>query len=100
MAKEVFLSRLAERNYEAIVDYIMAEWGVKSANYFIDRLIEVRILMSENPALYSFHDELKQIRRCVVTKHNVLYFKEKKDSIIILTIFHTLQNPEKLRSIF
>ena len=41
----------------------------------------------------------KQVRRCVLTKHNIIYFKEFPDRITILTVFDTRQNPKKLNKI-
>jgi plasmid stabilization system protein ParE len=100
MAKEVFLTQLAVDNYENIIEYLIDKWGVTSANNFIDRFSEIRILLSESPELFSFEDKIKQVRKCVITKHNTLYFKETVDSIRILTIFDTRQNPDKLNSVF
>jgi len=56
-------------------------------------------LLSEDPSIYPFIDKGKNIQKCVVTKHNVLYFRKIKDIIEIITIFDTRQNPEKLKAI-
>lgn len=42
------------------------------------------------------HKRLK-IRKCVVSKHNSIYYREKKDFIEIVNVFDTRQNPNKLK---
>ena len=76
MAKEVVLSELASEDYEQIVDYLVSDWSIEIAIDFIDRLNKVRVILAERPELYPFENKIKSVRRCVVTKHNVLYFKE------------------------
>jgi len=100
MAKEVVVTPTAAINYENITDYLMVKWGISVTNNFIDRFDQVLILLSENPGMFPFVDKAKQVQKCLLTKHNILYFKETVDSIRILTIFDTRQNPEKLNIVF
>lgn len=99
MAKEVILTPLAIINYEAIVDYLMLNWGTTVTSNFIARFENLCVLLSENPAIFPFVNKSKQVQKCVLTKHNVLYFKEYTNSIKILTVFDIRQNPEKLASL-
>ncbi len=98
MAKEVILTPVAVKDFQNIIDYLNYKWGIAVVNNFIDRFEEVSL--SENPEIFPTIDRIKQIRKCVVTKHNTLYFKEYADVIRILTIFDTRQDPEKLTFIF
>jgi len=36
------------------------------------------------------------VRKCVATKHNTVYFREEPNIIVILRIYDTRQNPDKL----
>lgn len=36
------------------------------------------------------------VRKCVTTKHNTIYFREEPNIIVILRIYDTRQNPDKL----
>jgi len=96
MAKDVVLSPTAIKNYERIIEYLTSKWGIKITNDFIGRFEEVIALLSVDAGIYPFINVAKQVQKCVLTKHNVLYFKETEDFIKILTIFDTRQNPEKL----
>jgi plasmid stabilization system protein ParE len=77
----------------------LAEWGLVVANNFVDRFKKVYDLLAENPAIYRFIDRKKQIQKCVVTKHNGLYFIETENFVKIITVFDTRQNPKKLRKL-
>lgn len=97
MAKKVIISPRAERDLEKITDYLLEKWDSKVVDDFIKRYLECFDILSKNPELYPIARKGKQIRRCVVTKHNVAYFKELGDRITILTVFDTRQNPKKLK---
>jgi plasmid stabilization system protein ParE len=96
MAKEVIISPLAEINYENILNYLLFKWGIDVTNNFIDRFEQVYHLLSENTEIFPFVNKEKKIKKCVLTKHNILFFTETDDSIEILMIFDTRQDPEKL----
>ena len=100
MAKEVILTPLAIANYEQIVDYLISDWSTAVADNFIDRFESVCMLLSDNPEIFPFISKDKRVQKCVLTKHNVIYFKETSNSIKILTIFDTRQDPDKLLSMF
>jgi len=99
MAKEIFLTPRAEQNFVKIIEYLKSEWGPTVTNNFIDRFEQVLTLLGEDPGMFQFADRAKRIQKCIVTKHNILYFKEFKDLIKIITIFDTRQDPEKLTKI-
>jgi plasmid stabilization system protein ParE len=99
MVKEIILTPTANRNFSTIIDYLTYKWGVKVANNFIDRFEQVLILLANDPGMFQFVDQIKQVQKCIVTKHNILYFKETKKVIKIITIFDTRQDPKKLSSI-
>jgi plasmid stabilization system protein ParE len=96
VAKEIFLTAVAESNYEAITDYVFEKFGAIVTNNFIERFWEACLLISETPEIYPFANKAKQIRKCVITKHNTIYFKEYADAVRVLVIFDTRQDPEKL----
>jgi len=100
MAKEVVVTPTAAVNYENITDYLMVKWGISATNNFIDRFDQVLILLSESPGIFPFVDKAKQVQKCLLTKHNILYFTETADVVKILTIFDTRQDPQKLNTIF
>ena len=99
MAKKVIVSPRAERNIEKIAEYLFENWSAKLVEEFIERYEECFDLISKKPQLYPIVRNAKQVRRCIMTKHNLIYFKEFPDRITIITIFDTRQNPKKLNKI-
>jgi plasmid stabilization system protein ParE len=98
MAKRVVVTKLAQITYNDVLEYLIANWGEIVTNNFIERFEEVCKALAKNPQIFPFKDKVKQVQYCVLTKHNVLYFKEVEEMIQILIIFDTRQNPEKLLS--
>jgi plasmid stabilization system protein ParE len=100
MAKEIILTPIAEEDFNNVIEYLTYKWGITVTNDFIDRFAEATSLISGNPGLFRFVDKNKQMQRCIVTKHNIIYFTETEDLIKILTVFDTRQDPSKLDKIF
>jgi len=99
MGKEVRISRRAARDLEKITDYLFKNWNANVVADFISRYEECLDLLTKNPEQYPIARKNTNVRRCVLTKHNVAYFREFPHKITILTIFDTRQNPEKLDKI-
>ena len=100
MIREVVLTPLAEINYEKIIQYLINNWGAKTTTNFIARFEKMTELIIDNPEIFPYVNKEKRVQKCVLTKHNILYFKQTPTAIKILTIFDTRQNPDKLSFIF
>jgi plasmid stabilization system protein ParE len=79
-----------------ILGYLAYKWGQSVVDDFIQLLEKKLESISKNPGIYQFVDEVKRRQKCNLTKHNIIYFIEFDDSIKVLTIFDTRQDPEKL----
>lgn len=96
MPEKIIWSPLAEKDFADILEYLDREWGWKIANQFIDILDQGLEQISINPKQFPVIFRKKKIRKCVLTKHNTLYYRFGKDRIDILRIYDTRQDPEKL----
>jgi len=96
MVKKVVITKLAQITYNNVLEYLIANWGDTVTNDFIERFEDVYKAIAKNPQMFPFKNKEKQVQYCVLTKHNILYFKEAEEMIQILIIFDTRQNPEKL----
>lgn len=99
MAKQIILTPLAIKNYNQIIEYLLEHWGVGVTENFIKRVEEVEQLLSKQAQVYPFIHPSKKIQRCILTKHNTIYFREYEESIRILMIFDNRQDPSKLRDL-
>jgi len=96
MPKRINWSPLAENDLSNILNYIGHNWGQKVSSNFID-LTEIFInQISINPKQFPFINKRKGIRKCVLTKHNTLFYRDKRSVVEILRIYDTRQDPNTL----
>ncbi|MFC1730073.1 type II toxin-antitoxin system RelE/ParE family toxin [candidate division KSB1 bacterium] len=97
MPKQIIWSPLSEEDFDSILKYLQNNWDDKIAQKFIE-IIEVIIeQISINPKQFPIIHQRLKIRKCVITKHNTLYYREMKEHVDVLRIFDNRQNPKKLK---
>jgi len=97
MPKQIIWSPLSEKDFSDILDYLLQNWDRKVVVKFIDIIDELINQISLNPKQFPVIQKRKKIRKCVITKHNTLYYSERRGYIDILRIFDNRQDPRKLR---
>jgi plasmid stabilization system protein ParE len=96
MPKKIIWSPLAESDLSNILNYLDQNWEKKVAVSFIDLTDSLIHQISINPKQFPFIHKRKGIRKCVLTKHNTLFYRDKKSVIEILRIYDTRQDPNTL----
>jgi len=96
MNKQIIWSPLSEKDFENILDYLKSNWDKKVVEKFIDITDQLIYQISIKPKQYPIINKSKRIRKCVITKHNTLFYRDRKDFIDILRIFDSRQDPKKL----
>lgn len=97
MNKKIIWSSLAENDFVKILEYLQENWEEKVINKFIEKIELVIHQIAINPSQYSIINKSKKIRKCVLSKHNTLFYKVSNQSIDILRIYDTRQNPNNLK---
>jgi len=100
MPKQIIWSPLSEEDFAKILKYLDSEWDDKVSNEFIDLIDlidEFLLQISVNPRQYPLIHKKKKIRKCVITKHNTLFYRDNKKQVDLLRIYDTKQNPKKLK---
>jgi len=97
MPKQVIWSPQSESDLLQILDYLHKNWELNVAVKFIDIIDEIINQISLNPRQFPVIQKRKKIRKCVITKHNSLYYRERKEFVDILRIYDNRQDPHKLR---
>jgi plasmid stabilization system protein ParE len=93
MKREIEWSPRATKDYLALIDYLLNQWGEKVTIKFADRLQYVLTIISERPEIYAATIKRKDTRRCVLTKHTSLYYRIKTGKIELITLFDNRSNP-------
>jgi plasmid stabilization system protein ParE len=96
MPKKIIWAPLAENDFAAILEYLNNNWDSKVAINFIDLVESLIDQISINPKQFPIIYKRKKIRKCVLTKHNSLFYRDSKIQIEILRIYDTRQDPQAL----
>lgn len=80
-----------------IIHYLTENWTEKEIKAFARRLDKRLDLISVNPNLFPRTTRRKNVRKCVLTKHTVIYYKTDNKVVTLVALFDPRQNPSKLR---
>ena len=97
MPEKIIWSPSAENDFARILEYLSANWNDKIANHFIKRVDTFLQLIANNPGLFPVIHKNPEIRKCVITRQNTLFYRKLPGAIEIIRIFDTRQDPEKLK---
>jgi len=92
----VVISERAEVNIEKIIAYLLAEWSEAVADNFIAEFEKIIDSLSINPFVFQIYSKKKRIRKCLITKHNAMYYRIMDNVVEIITIHDTRRNPKSL----
>lgn len=95
--KQISWSPLAQEDLEKLLDYLDEQWPVEVRERFLLLLSKNIRQIQHRHSLFPLIHKKIGVRRCVVTKHNSLYFRLTGDEIQILRLYDTRQNPDKLK---
>jgi len=91
------LSTLAEFKLLQLLQYLEDEWSAKSKEKFLENFRIKMKYLAQNPHASKQSNIRPDLRCFVLTKQNTLIYTIQDDSILVVTIFDTRQNPEVLR---
>lgn len=97
MIKNIVWSPSAETDLENILDYLSKHWENAVIIEFLAKMEILIHQINRNERLFPQINKSKNIRKCVLTKHNTLIYRESKTTLEILRIFDTRQNPKSLK---
>ena len=97
MAKEIIFSPEANDNLKNIIYFILDEWSLKIAEDFLEILDNKLNSILLFPKAYPQIEAKPEIRKCVLTKQVILYYRISEKSIDIITLFDSRQNSDKLK---
>ena len=98
MVYKVVLSNRAISDLDQTLNYLLQNWTVKDARNFLNKLEELKDILTKNPLLFANYDMERSIHKAVLTKHNIVFYQvdELNKIVHIITIFNVYQDPEKL----
>ncbi len=93
-------SSSAKADIDNISKYLMMEWGEIVLTKFLLKLDRLIVQIVLNPKQFPEINGRLNIRKCVVTKQNTLFYKIQGETIEIVRVYDTRQDPNKLEILF
>lgn len=97
--KPLTISAQAKSDINNILSYLSVTWSQKEIDNFLKKLETFYKIISFNPQVFGYFDKRKNIRKYTLTKQNIIYYRNRKSEIEIITVFDGRQNPEKLKNL-
>lgn len=97
MIRNVYLSPVAARKLGEIIEYLENNWPDSVKTDFINKLDRSKKIISKYPESFPESKAMQGLFRCVITKHNTLFYRVRKNDIEIAAIFDTRQHPKKIK---
>lgn len=99
MLKNIKWSAVSKEDYHSVIDYLLEEWGEKSAETFIDDVTLCLYQIQRMPEIFPAFEDRKDVRFCVINKYIKLFYLIRPTEIILITFFNTRKNPDRLNDI-
>jgi len=96
--KTVILSKRASKKLTKLLEYLEAEWSIKTRNDFIRKFQKSIIQIQQYPKSCPETNSVKGLRMLIITKQTSLFYKFDKKSIKIITIFDNRMNPKNIKT--
>jgi plasmid stabilization system protein ParE len=95
MDRKIIWTTNARDDFRQVVEYLSNEWSEKVAVEFIKIFYAKIKLISTLPQIGVEVNYKENVRRILITKHNVLYYLFNDKELVLLDLFDTRQNPSK-----
>tara|TARA_R110002051_G_scaffold89242_1_gene157364 strand:- start:244 stop:543 length:300 start_codon:yes stop_codon:yes gene_type:complete len=94
--RQIITSKTAKNKLEKLFYYLTTHWNLEVKSNFVKKLDKSIEAIKLHPESFPESYEKKGLHRCVITKQTTLFYRFTSKKIIIVTIFDTRQNPNKL----
>jgi plasmid stabilization system protein ParE len=92
---KIIWSSEANQNLANILNYLLITWNGKVANDFLENIDKKLITISYQPFIGTVSEKDESVRSILLSKHNRLYYSIYNNTIELLCILDTRQNPSK-----
>lgn len=92
MAFNILFTLRAEERLDHILNYLIQNWGFQVYDEFVRELEHCLGIIELNPYSFSLCG-LHDLRKCVITPLNILYYIIKGNDIVIVSIEDTRTKP-------
>ncbi len=94
MVKKIIWTPESEKTFEGVLIYLDTHWTEKEKSNFITATNRTIQIISQQPELFRKLAK-SNTHEALVTKHNLLLYTIKEESIDLVAFWDTRQNPKK-----
>ena len=95
MAYKIIVTAYFEETAAKTSQWLEDKWSAQSADKFDQKLKSAIERISKRPFTGRLSNNRKNIRSVPVTRHNRIYYSISNDTITLLELFETKQDPER-----
>jgi len=95
MAQRIIILKRAENKVKKVYAYLLENWSEKIADEFYVNFEKTIHKISLYPEIGRPSAKRPDVRKKLITKHNCLYYRIKKNSVIVINMLDTRRNPKK-----
>lgn len=89
----------AKKNIADVTNYLISNWSIQVAKKFSQKLNKTVKLIQNQPEIFPVTVKKRGLRKCVVTKQSTLYYFFDINQVVVISLFDTRQNPNKINKI-
>ncbi len=93
--KKIIWSPKAVGSLEQLIAFIEQKWTKKVVDNLLDEIEKTVELISQNPKIHPFFSPEKQLRKCVIRRKTLLFYRERSNKVEIVLLIDSRQNPKK-----
>ncbi len=93
--KKIIWSPKAVSSLEQLIAFIEQKWTKKVVDNLLDEIEKTVELISQNPKIHPFFSPEKQLRKCVIRRKTLLFYRERSNKAEIVLFIDSRQNPKK-----
>lgn len=95
MGLRIVWTENALEDFHTIVDYLLKNWSYPVSKKFI-QIVQKRVtILSGSPTIGVAFRKFSDVRSIVLTRHNKLYYSYDEETLTVLNIFDSRQDPSK-----
>jgi plasmid stabilization system protein ParE len=91
---KVIWSPRASNDYLSVLEYLQKEWGDTVVQSFVKRVNDILNVIAMNPQIFIASLKRRDIRRCIVTRHISLYYRQNNEIIELLAFIDNRSDPK------
>ena len=93
MSLEIRFIPEAEETYKDLISQLQNRWGNKFVEKFEAKVLKCIDTIFSSPYLYQIADEGTEIRKCLLHKNCLMYYKVDSNIIVIVCFWDNRQEP-------